>query len=61
MIIDGATWERNAPRSIAAVYFALSGEEFTRDIHEKLVQHFGVPIPLVRLELHAEVPFHFVN
>ena len=63
VIVDAHVYEAKLPRSIEAVYFS-SNEGKARDIHQKIVDHFGLrpsQIPLLRVDMHASAPFTFVG
>ena len=54
MVIDAAVWERQMPASIEAIYSLNGDNRVARDVHAKIVGHFGLSgsdIPLLRLDL----------
>lgn len=65
VIVDAAMWKKSLPRSIEAVYYtSRDGKEQAQGVQEAITKHFKIPasrIPLLKLDLKAEWPFHFAG
>ena len=62
VILSSAAWVSNLPYSIEAVVHSSDADSFrARAIQKLFIDHFGVPVPLVRFDVNADEPFQLVD